>query len=259
MRTLIAVPVFNEERHLEKVLAEIRQATTADLLVVDDGSTDATSSILTSISDINIIRHRGNIGYGRSLIDAFRFAARREYDWIITMDCDEQHEPAAIPEFEAAMELDNADIISGSRYQLALESTDAAPRDRRTINRTITQVINENLGLNLTDSFCGFKAHRVSAVRDLPLTEAGYAFPMQFWVLAACTGLRIVELPVRLIYNDPTRHFGGQLDDPIHRLRHYLEVFYEQLQMAEALKPGSLVTEASSVLCSQTDECSKSI
>jgi len=249
MRNLIAVPVFNEERHLEKVLAEIRQFSDADLLVVDDGSTDATAKILSRLTDINIIRHQRNIGYGKSLIDAFCFAIRREYDWIITMDCDEQHEPAAIPDFEAAMALDNADIVSGSRYLLPPESKNAAPHDRRTINRTITQVINQNLGLNLTDSFCGFKAHRVAAIKHLPLTEKGYAFPMQFWVLAARAGLRIVELPVRLIYNDPTRHFGGQLDDPVHRLQHYLDVFYRQLRSVGSAQSASFVTEPAGALC----------
>jgi hypothetical protein len=58
----------------------------------------------------------------------------------------------------------------------------------------------------------------------LNLDEPGYAFPMQLWPRAAGAGLRIVEIPVRLIYNDPTRHFGGMLDDPTVRLRHYFDV-----------------------------------
>ena len=85
----------------------------------------------------------------------------------------------------------------------------------------ITEEINERLGLNLTDAFCGFKAHRVSAIDRLDLSETGYAFPMQLWAQSARAGLRIVEIPVRLIYNDPTRSFGGPLDDPSERLSHY--------------------------------------
>jgi glycosyltransferase involved in cell wall biosynthesis len=246
MRTLIAVPVFNEERHLKKVLAEIRQYSGADLLVVDDGSTDATAKILSQSREINVISHRRNIGYGRSLIDAFRFAARNHYDWVITMDCDEQHEPAALPDFMTAMLLNDADIISGSRYLHPSESPNAAPTDRRNINRIITQVVNQNLCLELTDSFCGFKAHRVVAIRDLPLTQTGYAFPMQFWVQAVRAGLRITELPVRLIYNDPTRHFGGPLDDPDHRLRHYLKIFFNELRIRASKEPAA---ERSAVLC----------
>jgi len=87
--------------------------------------------------------------------------------------------------------------------------------DRRNINRLITELINSTLKLNLldgaggvTDAFCGFKAQRVEAMRNLRLTVPGYAFPMQFWVQADAHRLRIREIPVKLIYKDITRHFG---------------------------------------------------
>lgn len=53
--------------------------------------------------------------------------------------------------------------------------------------------------------------------------------PMQFWAQAAALGLRVVELPVRLVYNDPNRHFGGDLDNPTVRYRHYMDVFNAQM------------------------------
>ncbi len=231
---LIAVPVFNEEKYLRQVLRKIRAVSrhSADILVVDDGSTDATSEITRSHAGIFKIQHAQNRGYGASLIDAFNWAARRDYQWVITMDCDEQHEPARIDDFLKAIADDDADIISGSRYMNSAFVQDLPPADRRRINSMLTEVVNRNLGMQLTDSFCGFKAHRVSAVRRLKLTEPGYAFPMQFWVLCAREGLNIRELPVDLIYNDPNRHFGGQLDDPDLRLRHYLDVFFTALNHA---------------------------
>ena len=66
-------------------------------------------------------------------------------------------------------------------------------------------------------------------MKKLCLDEPGYAFPMQFWPQVAAAELRVTELPVRLIYNDPTRHFGGQLDDADNRLRHYLDVFQAEV------------------------------
>jgi len=90
-------------------------------------------------------------------------------------------------------------------------------------------VLEQVLGLRLTDSFCGFKAHRVAAMRCLRLTEPGYAFPLQFWVQCVRAGLRIREIPVRCIYRDRSRAFGGTLDDPVSRLQHYLEVFAAEL------------------------------
>jgi dolichol-phosphate mannosyltransferase len=233
MKMLIALPVFNEQRHLQKVLHEIRLHAPADILVIDDGSTDATPDLLCAESDIFVLRHSRNKGYGQSIIDAFNFAACHDYQWVITMDCDEQHEPATLPEFIAAAEADTVDIISGSRYLLSKSRKDEPPMDRRLINQLMTDVINRNLNFNLTDSFCGFKAHRVAAMKKLDLSEAGYAFPLEFWVRAAQAGLRISELPIRLIYNDPDRHFGGRLDDPNHRLRHYLNVFFRALHCDE--------------------------
>jgi hypothetical protein len=103
-------------------------------------------------------------------------------------------------------------------------AADRPPEDRRAINATLTKEINERLGLSLTDSFCGFKAHRVSAMRRLHLTDDGYAFPMQLWAEAAAKNLRIGEIPVRLIYKDLNRTFGHGLDIPTARLHHYREV-----------------------------------
>lgn len=181
MRLLIAIPVFNEQKYLAGVLAEIRRYR-HDVLVVDDGSTDGSEKILAHMAEsrlIDVVRHPANLGYGKSLIDAFQFADERGYDWVLTMDCDEQHEPAMIPVFVNEIEKDDADIISGSRYLKHINGDDAPPADRLHINQIMTQRINERFHLGLTDSFCGFKAHRVSAMRRIPLDAAGYAFPMQ--------------------------------------------------------------------------------
>ncbi|RIK68877.1 MAG: glycosyltransferase family 2 protein [Planctomycetota bacterium] len=228
MQVLVAIPVFNEARYVARVVSDVR-AQGQDVLVVDDGSTDDTPRILRGIGNIDVIRHPENRGYGQSLIDAFAYAAGRGYDWIITIDCDDQHEPERIPEFVNRAALDNVDIISGSRYMTEMPGSTDAPADRRTINRTITRLLNDRLGLALTDAFCGFKAYRAAKVAALPLTVPGYAFPMQFWVQAVRHCLNICELPVPLIYNDPTRHFGGILDDPDSRLNHYLEVFETEM------------------------------
>ena len=240
MKLLVAVPVFNERQYVQRVLAEIRHYAD-DVLVVDDGSTDGTSAVLRRMARhgrIALLEHPENRGYGQSLIDAFTYASAHGYDWVLTMDCDEQHEPSRIPAFVAAARHDDADVLSGSRY-LSDEPGDMPPPDRRSINCTITDLINSTLKLNLTDSFCGFKAHRVVAMDKLDLTIPGYAFPMQFWVQAAAAGLRVREIPVKLIYKDATRHFGGALDDPTARLAHYLEVFVAELKRGLVAKAAA--------------------
>ncbi|MEM1027143.1 MAG: glycosyltransferase family 2 protein [Planctomycetota bacterium] len=236
MRTLIAVPVYNEETYVEKVISEIARYADcggSDVLVIDDGSTDMTPCLLAKLP-VDVIRHKTNLGYGRAIRDAFRWAQSYGYDWLITMDCDEQHEPASLPDFRRAIAKDNADIISGSRYTPCSEQVhDLPPPDRRKINATVTEWVNDRLadrlGGPITDAFCGFKAYRVSALDALPLDVDGYAIPLQFWVQAAAAGLRVEELPIRLIYVDLNRTFGGPLNDPDDRLAHYRDVFEAEL------------------------------
>jgi glycosyltransferase involved in cell wall biosynthesis len=232
VRLLIAIPVHNERKYVVQVLDKVRQFHAGDILVVDDGSTDGTSEILRAIPHIHALRHPVNQGYGQSLIVALAYAARREYDWVITMDCDEQHEPEMIPEFVRAIATDRWDLISGSRYLQTQDNNDLPPSDRRRINATITALVNQELNLNLTDAFCGYKAHRVEAMKRVKLDEPGYAFPMQLWPQVAAAGLRVTELPVRLIYNDPNRSFGAHLDDANRRLKHYLEIYNDQMRRA---------------------------
>jgi len=243
MRVLIAIPVFNERKYVEPVLADIRKFH-SEILVIDDGSTDGTAELLAADRDIQVLRHPRNLGYGASLIDAFSYADWNNYDWVITIDCDEQHEPTRIPDFLKEIRTDRWDLISGSRYLQPSQDDDLPPGDRRTINATITTMLNESLHMNLTDAFCGFKAHRVSAMRKLKLTEAGYAFPLQLWPQAVRAGFRITEIPVRLIYKDRSRSFGGVLDDAGRRLRHYLDVFNREIaepvvQAADVVEPAA--------------------
>lgn len=115
MRLLIAVPVFNERRYVGQVLDKIRMYGD-EILVVNDGSTDGTSEVLCRRKDIRVVRHPVNRGYGQSIINSFQYADAHGYDWVITMDCDEQHEPESIPDFIEAIRTDQWDLISGSRY-----------------------------------------------------------------------------------------------------------------------------------------------
>lgn len=239
MRTLVAIPVYNEQAHVRAVLDDVL-AYTEHVLMVDDGSTDDTPRIVLDYG-VDLVRHVSNRGYGRSLRDAFRWAIVEKYDWLITMDCDEQHEPAAIPCFIKAARENTHDVISGSRYLRASEGDDRPPPQRQAVNATITNEINcrlsRPLGTMLTDSFCGYKAYRVDALRRLRPTVAGYAFPMQFWVQAAAQRLRVREIPVRRIYTGEDRTFGGRLDNADIRLRHYQHVLRRELRRQSPLLP----------------------
>jgi dolichol-phosphate mannosyltransferase len=221
MRVLTAVPVYNEERHAEGVLQEVRRYA-GDILVVNDGSTDRTGELLARLNGIRVITHPQNRGYGAALASAFAFALQHDYDVLVTMDCDGQHEPARIPVLLEAIH--DADIVSGSRYLRDFHQDSSAPQDRQRINQIITSELNGRYGLHLTDAFCGFKAYRREALARLHITETSWGMPLQLWVQAAHSGLRIKEMGVPRLYLDPNRAFGGVLNDAEERLAYYRRV-----------------------------------
>jgi len=226
----VALPVFDEAGSVDEVLDEVVRYGN-DVLVVDDGSSDGTAELLRHRSDIRIVTHDHNRGYGAALQTAFRYAIEHQFEVVVTVDCDGQHEPQRIPQFAAACS--NCDIVSGSRYLKAFAGDNKPPAVRRRINLQITAELNRRLGLQLTDAFCGFKAYRVDSLKKLSLVEPGYAMPLELWVQAACAELRIVELPVPLIYLDQTRSFGDVLDDPDTRLQHYYDVLKRSIAAAD--------------------------
>lgn len=240
-RLLTALPVFNEASHIAGVLGEVRRHAD-EILVVDDGSSDETAQVLREQQRrlgknvLQIATHPKNLGYGAALRTAFDCALAEDYDILVTIDCDGQHEPKLIPAIADAVfdrdELAPFDIVSGSRYLKTFRGDSRPPAERRRINREITQILNCRLGLDLTDSFCGFKAYRVEALREFRINELGYAMPLQLWVQAVAAGLRIREFAVPLVYLEEERSFGGSLDDANRRLAYYEEVLDRELEAA---------------------------
>ena len=238
---LAALPVYNEVDYVSDILDQVAQF--ADhVLVVDDGSTDGTGDLLSSRNDVIVIRHEQNQGYGAALKSAFDYTLHHDFAGVVTLDCDGQHQPKRIPAFIDMAR--SADIVSGSRYLHVFDGDDAPPEERMFINRRITADLNRRLGLELTDSFCGFKAYRTEALRQFEITDTGYAMPLQLWVQAAEAGLRIEEMAVPLIYLDLERSFGGALDHAETRLKHYNQVIDGEI--ARLCASGRHVTHARS-------------
>jgi dolichol-phosphate mannosyltransferase len=239
MRFLTAIPVYNEERHLESVLHQVRRFS-ANILVINDGSTDRTGDLLDLQHDVHVVTHPRNRGYGAALISAFNYTREHCFDVLVTTDCDGQHEPGRIPVLLEA--LDDADIVSGSRYLRSFREDTPTPQDRMQINEIITAELNERYSLGITDAFCGFKAYRAEALARLRITETSWGMPLQLWVQVARLGLRIKEVAVPRVYLDPRRAFGGVLNDAGERLAYYRRVIAD----AEKDAPRQLEAEAGS-------------
>jgi len=136
IRSLTALPVYNEARHVGPVLDEVLRYS-QDVLVVDDGSTDGTSELLSQRRDLHVIRHPRNRGYGAALESAFNFALYDDYDVLVTIDCDGQHQPRLIPElsppatalksFRAADTSSSSPAIAGRRKRAAKLTSKSPP------------------------------------------------------------------------------------------------------------------------------------
>ena len=227
MNTLIALPAYNEKKDIGFIISQIKKYD-LDILVIDDGSTDGTKDQLSDIENINTIVHEKNLGYGQTIIDAFKYGISNGYDNIITMDCDGQHIPDEVQIF--LTQISNYDIVSGSRYLVQSNKLNPQiPPDRYAINMEITRILNKTTTLELTDSFCGFKAYKTDAIKEMKLTEGGYGMPLQLWMQAWKFGLNIKEIPVELIYNNAEKRFSGELDNPTTRINYYKEIIKREM------------------------------
>ncbi len=137
---LAALPVFNEANSVDSVLDEVSKYA-ENVLVVNVGSTDGTAEKLGQRSDIDVVHHQENRGYGAALKTAFQYAIDNQYEIVVTLDCDGQHQPKRIPRFVAACA--QADIVSGSRYLKKYEGDSVPPAQRMFINKQITRQLNE--------------------------------------------------------------------------------------------------------------------
>lgn len=197
MDVVITFSAFNEEKNLRTVL----QAATkyGDIIVVDDGSSDRTFQIARECG-ANVVKHPINIGQGLAVMTGFKVALAKDYDVIIEMDADGQHDPSEIPKFLNKMEESGADIVIGSR--ILGTSYQGAPWARRYFLPKLTHLINRLTGYNMTDSMCGFRAFRRESLRKaLPdidnMLEPQY-LAAEMWIRFSRLGLSVEEVPINL-------------------------------------------------------------
>jgi phosphohistidine swiveling domain-containing protein/glycosyltransferase involved in cell wall biosynthesis len=208
LKTLVLVPVFNEERTVKEVLEQIWQYTSADILVVNDGSTDDSLARITESNVTYVINHESNMGPGAALISGFKFAVEHDYAVVVTLDADGQHEARYIPELLSA--IGDVDMVVGSRYLLDSQRKSRPPRDREHASQALNKLVRRYTGYNVTDCASGFRAYKVSSIRKLRVTEKGYTWPFQLWIQACKAGLKVKEVPIPLIYLDYERDSHGE-------------------------------------------------
>jgi glycosyltransferase involved in cell wall biosynthesis len=186
----VIVPVYNEEDVLQEFY---RRLSALPLpihpIFIDNASTDASLRIIKSFSDVTVIEHSRNEGYGASLRDGIR---RATSDRVVIIDADCEYPPEAIPEL--VHRLERCEVIYASRF-LEKQQT-KMPRLKVFGNKTITCLFNVMYDQHLTDLYTGAKAFRRSVVADLPMQQDGFEHVLEFAARIAKVGVRIEELHV---------------------------------------------------------------
>src|SRR3989338_9756443 len=151
MKLLIAIPAYNEEMMIAKVIKSIPQKipgiSKRDILVVDDGSFDATNGIARKLK-VKVIRHMINRGLGAALKTALEFARKGGYQILVTLDADGQHEANSLPLFIKKILKEHHDIVIGSRWL----KTGKAPLLRMIVNKLANGVTYFFYGIKTSDS-----------------------------------------------------------------------------------------------------------
>lgn len=193
----VFITAYNEEAMIGDVLSGFEIP--CDIYVIDDGSADRTAEIAEEMG-ARVISHPVNAGQGVALLTAFSFFLKQDYDIIIEMDGDGQHDPREIPKFLEKIQKTNADIVAGSR----LLGTDykGAPLPRRIFLSPLTWVLNKLTGYSLSDSMCGFRAFRLTALKKAErflsdMSEPEY-IASEMWIKFARAGLKVENVPITL-------------------------------------------------------------
>ena len=195
-RVLVVMPALNEEAAIADTIAEVREALpTADLLVIDDGSTDATSAAARA-AGAWVARLPYNLGVGGAMRTGYRYARSSGYDVVVQVDADGQHDPAEVGSLLAALE--DADIVIGARFTDGDAYKVRGPRRwaMRLLARSISAIVRQRL----TDTTSGFRAANRRAITlfadHYPAEYLGDT--VESLVIAARSGLKIVQLPVQM-------------------------------------------------------------
>ncbi|MHB8324600.1 MAG: glycosyltransferase family 2 protein [Candidatus Dormibacteria bacterium] len=195
-RVCIIIPAFNEQDSVRSVVGEVRRhMPAAEVLVIDDGSSDATAANASS-AGATVIHLPVNLGIGGAVQAGYIYALRRHFDLAVQVDGDGQHDPEELTRLLAPLLSGEADLVIGSRW---LGRGDySGSRARRIGMRILARFVRWKTGLVLTDPTSGFRA-----VDSIGLELFARRYPADFpeveaLLIANRAGLRVVEVPVRM-------------------------------------------------------------
>lgn len=204
MKVLLLIPAFNEAPTIGRIV-RVAKRYISDVLVVDDGSLDETSLAAANAGAI-VERLKTNMGKGRALKSGFTYALANEYESVVTMDADGQHDAHDIAGFLPL--LDRYDLVLGNR----MEDRAAIPKLRLIANTVSSLLVSARCGQRIYDSQTGFRSYSAALLKRVRLTCSGYDLETEVVIRAARLGLQVGHCRIRTIYAGEVSRFRNFRD-----------------------------------------------
>ncbi len=195
LECIVVMPTYNNGTTISKVIAEVRQYTD-DIIVVNDGSTDNTAEILSSLSGIKVIDCKKNQGKGYALKVGLKAAYELGYKYAITIDSDGQHFADDIPVFLNEIEKRPDSLLIGARNLVA----ENMPARNTFANKFSNFWYRVETGHTLSDTQSGYRLYPLQQLRDIHFITRRYEFEVEIIVRAAWRGIRVENVPVKVYY-----------------------------------------------------------
>jgi glycosyltransferase involved in cell wall biosynthesis len=221
-RVVVAMAAYNEETYLGTLVLKAKKYADG-VIVVDDGSTDATAEISSSAGAFTI-RHPENLGKGAAIQSILREVKKDIPDILVLLDADFQHNPDEIPRLIKPV-LDGYDLVIGSR-KLAKQDIPTYRRFGQNILLYLMRLVAKN---KITDSESGFRALSHKAIAELELTQQGFAVESEMIAVAEEKKLKITEVPISVKYTKDS--------STLNPFRHGLGVFTQIMAMVSERRP----------------------
>lgn len=193
LKVLALIPAYNESERVGAVIAGVKKY--LPVLVVDDGSTDLTSQAAKD-QGAEVIRQEPNQGKGQAIMRGFKYALEQEFDAVITLDADGQHDPDEIPLFLQEFASKGSDLIIGKRDFRKM------PFPRNITNQIGTISFSNAMQQDIPDNQSGYRLHSRRLVEEaLQVKEGGFEFEVEIILRCVLTGYKISWVPIKTIYN----------------------------------------------------------
>jgi glycosyltransferase involved in cell wall biosynthesis len=195
MKYCVIIPTYNNDKSLEAVISDVLRFT-KDIIIVNDGSTDNTSSLLSKFSQLKIISYSPNRGKGYAIRQGFRAAIAEGYNYAITIDSDGQHYPSDIGVFLKKIEEEPDALIVGARTL----DPQKLSRGSRFANSFSNFWYRFLTGVKLTDTQTGFRLYPLGLIKDMKFFTRKYEFELEILVRAAWRRINVTSAPIQVWY-----------------------------------------------------------